>query len=298
MVTNEDNLSTVVMANGNPNWNSAYGVLEIKSMDCSVYEWTLRINTLRNNLILFGLVDFGGDHSCNMVTEHEYHYVVNGCGVLREHGTKSKRLHGGECDEGTVIKFQLDLSEKCGRNSCHIFYRSRFFNNADIFVSYSTDPGNVAKYSSGVVIKSRTPQFLTLTVVPTSKYGKTTKVWGSCFRTSCDDTDSRINLECRFMREAAASRSSLWRKLYRKTRYSQTFNVKWQHSITCVGNSECDSLRYFFRTRYPPQNEARAFGNCRKDVFFSRQWTSLLRSLRSLRPHPLSVEERKRTADK
>lgn len=101
--------STVIRANGNPNWNSAYGVLKINSMEQCIYEWTLKINKLDGNLILLGLVDFDGDHSVNMITEHDLHYVLNGCGVLREHRKSSKRLFNSECSTGTVIIFRLDL---------------------------------------------------------------------------------------------------------------------------------------------------------------------------------------------
>ena len=118
-VDNEDNLSTVIMANGNPNWNSAYGVLKINSMERCIYEWTLKINHLRGNMILFGIVDFGGDHSFNMITEHDLHYVLNGCGVLREHCKSSKRLMNSECSKGTVIKFRLNL-DPVGKDHAHI----------------------------------------------------------------------------------------------------------------------------------------------------------------------------------
>ena len=82
-VENDANgFSTLVMVNRNPNWNSAYGVLKINSMDNCIYEWTLKVNQVKGNMLLFGLVDFDSDHSFNLITEHDIHYVLNGCGVL------------------------------------------------------------------------------------------------------------------------------------------------------------------------------------------------------------------------
>eukprot|EP01083_Nonionella_stella_P220875 789756_1 len=100
--------------NTNASWNSSYGIIKIRSMDNCIYEWSLQIDHLKtkNELLLLGIVDYQGDHCCNMLTEHDRHYVLHCCGILLQHRKNSVRLFGGECTQGTKIKFRLNLKTK------------------------------------------------------------------------------------------------------------------------------------------------------------------------------------------